>query len=85
MRWRNPHPFPLWEKLKQDMHKAQFFEALKPETPIFILTLTWFSTLSLAICCLFLRRTNPATTSVGTTSRSRKNSDKTRAMSPKEL
>jgi hypothetical protein len=39
----------------------------------------------LAACCLCLSSTSPTRTSVGTTSRSRKNSERSRAMSVKEL
>ncbi len=47
--------------------------------------LTWWMTRNLRSCCRCRRRTSPTTTSLGTTSRSRKNSDRTRAMSANEL
>ena len=48
-------------------------------------TLTRSTTRILMSCCRWRRRTRPTMTSVGTTSRSRKNSDSTLAMSLKEL
>ena len=47
--------------------------------------LTWWIVRSLKSCWRFLSKTSPTMTSLGTISRSRKNSDKTLAMSVNEL
>ena len=50
-----------------------------------LIKLTWWTTRSRKSCCLWRSRTSPTTTSPGTTSRSRKNSESTRAISENEF
>ena len=62
------------------------FDIYLRNTCYYILSkLTWCTTCRRKSCCLCLKRTKPTTTSPGTTSKSRKNSERTRAISENEF
>ena len=62
-----------------------FWKHILEKPLVIVKTLTWWIVRSLKSCWRFLSKTSPTMTSLGTISRSRKNSDKTLAMSVKEL